>query len=134
MDYQTLKATLEAEFNDNWTDTGIAWENADLDPLPDGPWVRLTVMPSVSANAVIGSGMVRIAGYVVAQVFTKINEGSGDAYRLADKIKAIFENKQFSGIFLYATEVESIGDGIRRVDQIEQDWFQLNVTTRFEAH
>jgi hypothetical protein len=125
-------------FYGGWTDTPVAWENVSFNiPSGDQPWVRHQV-EFISANnasfGVVDSEQVRITGMVSVQIFTPLDEGSGLSDEYTDKVVDIYQNKVDGPIFFYASELVVIGDGVRRVDQIEEGFFQVNVLTRFQVH
>jgi len=135
MNFDTLRATLETAFSAGWgITTPIAWQNSSIQ-LPNSltPWVRFSLAPGASLNVVLGSDVPRLRGFIAIQVFIPLDQGVGDGYRLSDTILSILENKNFSGIFTYAGFVDNVGEGIRRVKDVETGFHQLNVKIPYEA-
>jgi hypothetical protein len=139
MDYSDIRQVIETHFQSNWTDPSpIAWDNAPFETPKDASWVRLTIAYSDAQNASLGKLGVHIPGIIGVQVFTLADGGTGDAYRLADLIKGVLQNKTLVGttgkIFTYATSVQVIGDAIRKINKIEYGEYQIVCKTRFVAH
>lgn len=91
-------------------------------------WVRLTILFADSIQVSIGSPgaqRVRHPGQMIAQIFSKIGEGTGTARELADKIRAAFSRVTADGV-TYRTpsivKVQRDADG---------KWWQINVVCPF---
>lgn len=127
MTFDFLKSTLEAYFETQWASTtSLQWENAK-GKIPDDSWIRFVLRPSITQNAELGSEQNRISGFIVVQIFVQLDKGLGEAYRLADSVVSILQNKSISGIFTYAGTVNPIGNS----DQ--QGYYQLNTLFAFDA-
>jgi len=144
MDFEDIRKTLEEYFEDNWVVdvnadplvpiTPIAWDNVLFDNSEEvDEWVRFSIVFATSSNMTLGGNRTKTPGFISVQVFTKPDTGTGAAAVLADKIKAVLQNKTIGRIFTYATSVEVIGDAIRKINKIEYGEYQLVVKTRFEA-
>ena len=134
MNFDTLRQTLETTFNTAWgVTTPIAWQNVGEDIPHDSPWVRFSIVPRHSQNVVIGSDIPRLVGFIAVQIFVPLDTGLGTAYSLADSVLDVLQNKSISGIFTYAAHVENVGEGIRRIKDVEQGFHQLNVAIPYEA-
>lgn len=134
MTFDELRQFLEVEFNTQWgATTAIAWQNVGSDIPSDTAWVRFSIIPRASLNAVIGSDIPRLRGIVAVQIFVPLDQGLGNAYQLADSVNNILQNKDISGILTYASHVENVGEGIRRIKDVEQGFHQLNVKIPYEA-
>ncbi len=136
--FDDIRKTLEEYFEDNWVDnlsqplTPIAWQNSPFENEAE-QWVRFGIQFASSANASLGGARVITPGFISVQIFVKADAGAGDALVLADKVAEIFQNKTLSGIFTYATSVETVGEAIRKINKIEYGEYQIVSKTRFEA-
>lgn len=139
MDYADIRKVVEEHFQTNWTeDAPIAWDNARFETPKDASWVRLTLVYNDAANASFGDNLIAKPGIIAVQIFTLADGGTGEAYRLADVVASILQNKLLTGttgrIFTYATSVLVIGDAIRKINKIEYGEYQIVCKTRFVAH
>lgn len=135
MNFDQLRQNLEPTFETGWgTTTPIAWQNGG-NPAEDLniSWVRFSIVPRQSRNAVIGSEVPRLVGTIVIQIFVPLDSGLGEAWRLADSVNAVLQNQNISGILTYASHVENIGEGMRRVKDVEQGYHQFNVKIPYEV-
>lgn len=134
MNFDFLRQTLETTFNTAWgATTPIVWQNVGEDIPDSSPWVRFSIIPRHSRNVVIGSDIPRLIGFISVQIFVPLDTGLGTAYSLADSVLGVLQNKSISGIFTYAAHVENVGEGIRRIKDVEQGFHQLNVAIPYEA-
>lgn len=135
MNFEDLRTNLETTFNTGWgVTTPISWQNAGNEPQEnDVSWVRFSIVPRSSINVVIGSDIPRLVGSAVVQIFVPLDAGLGEAWRLADSATGVLQNKNISGILTYAADVENIGEGVRRVKDVEQGYHQVNVRIPYEV-
>lgn len=132
--HEQIKETLELEFKNNWLTTDISWPNAPIDLTSDeDEFVRFSIVWFGSTNVTFGTTNTRKSGQIGIQIFVKRDVGSKKATRYADQIAAIFENKQFGQIFTYAADLTEVGEGIRRIKDVEYGYYQLNLSVPFEA-
>lgn len=134
MNFDTLRQELETAFANGWGDTTpVVYENTGNVP-PDNfvPWIRVSIIPRASRNIVFGSDPC-LVGFFAVQVFVPLDTGVGEGYRLVDSICSIMQNKDISGILTYAADVKNVGEGIRRIKDVEMGYHQLNVFIPYEA-
>lgn len=133
--FSQIKSELEQLLQNNWSHTPIVWDNTELDTTSE--WIRATFVPFNSSNATIGGTRVLRSGVFSIQIFIPLGGGSGRAYELSDLAVALLENIQMNTqgytLFTYAANVVQVGDGRRKVDQIERGQFQVNVNVPWEA-
>lgn len=121
-----LKA-IETYFNDNWTDTPIAWPNVPF-TAPDGSWVRFNVLPDNTDTQEVGENGVGIRrGTVKVQVFTKPNIGSRTGAKLADAAEGLFHLQDIDGV--YFQSAYTTNNGLNDAGT----WFQHTVTAPWWA-
>lgn len=127
---------IEPKFNTLWnavhSDIPIAWDNAPENIPDDGIWLRVTVVPIRVFNGTM-EGDKQVTGQIVIQVFTPLDIGAGPAYTLADEIAALLENISIGAVLTYGADIVRIGEGQRRVKDIEHGEFQVNVKVPFDA-
>ena len=130
--YDEVRVALETQFKDNWTDTPISWENAPID-IEEDEFVRFTIVWFGASNQTFGTTDTRKTGQIGVQIFVPRDVGSGAATRYADGVAAILENKQFGQILTYAASLTVVGEGMRRIKDVEYGYFQLNVAIPIDA-
>ncbi|WP_373081179.1 hypothetical protein [Zhongshania sp.] len=139
-----VSSTLLKRLQDNW-DTSVAQLVYDNTEKPDAepsdfttPWIRATINPLSTRNTVLGYGY-RLRGILNIQIFTAQGIGEGAAQDIFDALAILMQNLQLETlqsngcIFTYAATPVRVGEGIRRVDQIERGWYQLNCEINWEA-
>lgn len=91
MSLQTAAAQLRSAFAAAWgATTPVAWENAELDPKPSGPWVALSVIPVAEDVAALGTQHWRVIGRVAVRIFVPAGEGEVRLWPLVDQAAAVF--------------------------------------------
>jgi hypothetical protein len=124
---------VETLFNDQWTSTPVAYENA-LFTIPEtDPWIRVTVNFFNSDQGGIGTDCVYLRGQIIVQIFTRYDTGTRTSYQLADEISALIQNTDLGGLLTYAASILKIGDAERSMNRMETDWYQMNVYADFDT-
>lgn len=119
---------IVSRFVTEWVDaTPISLPNVDFTPPnPQASWVAINIVDGDSNQISIGSlpAVIRYAGMIYVQIFTKLDIGYGDALELADAVKAIFNNWCGVNVRCYAAKIKTIGsDG--------NGWYQVNCSIPF---
>ena len=133
--FNTIRKDIENQFKNNWNAITypVAYDNTTID-VPAGPWVRLSIVPSISRNAVFGEETVRNSGNISVQIFTPLDQGAGESYAIADLVIVALANKTVNGhLFTYAARVINIGEGVRRLKDIESGLYQINVLIPYDS-
>lgn len=85
-----------------------------LRPIQDAggqPWVRLSVVPTVSTNEGNGGGTwVRRQGLIVVDVFTAKGSGVNANQAACDAVTALFENTEFANVKTFEANTAKIED------------------------
>jgi hypothetical protein len=94
---------LESEFNDNWTDTPIQFENdgSFIPPKNGAPYVRFFLLQGPSrlvGGRGAGVGRYRHMGIIQVDVLARQGNGTKAALALADKVGAIFREQMIDGV------------------------------------
>ncbi len=126
----TVRQTFETYIKDKWSITEVAWDNVPF-TAPEGcSWIRPALVIDDTANVNIGSlnnPRTRHQGQYVIQVFSPLNEGSGENTVVVDKLIKLLQNIQpHEDILTYAGTARRIGDE-------GNGWFQSNVFIPFTA-
>lgn len=130
--YDEIRETLENEFKANWDKTLISWNNAPIE-ITEDEYVRFFINWNGARNVTLGVNDTRKSGLIAIQIFLPRDSGTGVGVRYADEINAFMENKQFGKIFTYAGDLFDIGEGMRKVKDVEYGYFQFNLNIPFEA-
>ena len=116
-----IRQGLELYFIDNWlvADAAISWESGALEAINiknSLPIVRVVIQPGLSTNTG-QQGCTLRTGFISVFIYTKEADGAGIAWRLADKVKEVLENKRINNTVTFETSVydrgEIINTGIR---------------------
>lgn len=90
----------------------IDW--ATLQQIQDAggqPWVRLSVIPTVSTNEGNGGGTwVRRQGLIVVDVFTAKGTGINTNQAICDAVTELFENTEFGNVKTFEAVAAKIED------------------------
>jgi len=132
MTFNGLRAWFEQRLNTNWTTTPIAYDNQDFTAPTNSAWVYASIQPSTSLNASLGPVKVNNTGHFLVEIFTPLNTGSGAAYNLADAMVTLLENQRSGDLFTYAATVRRVGEAVRRLKDIQTEWYQINILVRYE--
>lgn len=124
---------IETRFNTQWPlqfapdpALPIAWQNVHYDPVPGTNFVRFSVLfgQSVVAGLSGNTQLYRMPGTIIVQIFVGHDVGLRDVEGYADKVRAVFINKTFSGVRCRDVEVAHLGPS--------EMWHQTNVSIPFE--
>jgi len=124
MSFDLIREKVFARLAANYTDTGIAYENKEFDPVSGAAWIRATIQEADSSVAGLGStNLYRNPGIISIQVFTKLGGGTKEGNDIAESIVSIFNGATFDGINCRASSIDRVGES--------EGWYQLNVTTPY---
>lgn len=130
MSFETLRRDVENYFNNNWTATSLTsidyGNNESFDPVGKTAWARLTINPSITNNAEVGTGLQRTTGFITVQCFVPSKTGEAVINQLVDNAVSIFQNVNFGGVRCLACTPINIP-----VNPDDANWFQKNARTRF---
>jgi len=118
MSFENERLAIENRFNENWTDTPVAWGNVDADVNNNEDWVRFNILNGDSGFRTIG-GTKRHIGIINVQIFVPKDSGTSISRRYADTIANIFDNKSFNDVVCNVASMTTIG-----ADDV---WHQTNV-------
>tara|TARA_B100000700_G_scaffold189815_1_gene209176 strand:- start:43103 stop:43501 length:399 start_codon:yes stop_codon:yes gene_type:complete len=131
MTFDEIRIATESRLA-SWDGVPVAY-----DGVPNGPivqaaidageaWVRLTIQHGDSRTAGLGSTPeVRRPGLIQCQVFTPDNQGSAEAYQIADSLAAQLQYYRSGALETLAASVQRVGPS--------NGWYQINVSTPFRA-
>lgn len=129
-DISTVRQAFESYLKDYWSYTPVAWDNVPFTAPEKGSWIRPAVVVDFSENVNIGSilnSRERHSGNYIIQLFSPLNEGTGDHTRLIDDMIKLLTNKQIEqNILTYAGSPRRIGDE-------GNGWYQSNILIPFTA-
>jgi hypothetical protein len=98
--FEDERVAIESRFSDNYSSTGIRYENVPFVQPDSTNWVAITILSGNGIAASIGTGigsrLDRFSGIVQIDIYTVEDGGTKSARQLADTIAAIFDNVQFS--------------------------------------
>ncbi len=131
MTFDEIRIAIESRMV-AWDGVPVAYDGAPNGPSVDAaianqePWVRLTIQHGDSFVAGLGSEpCVRRPGLIMCQVFTKDNQGSRQAYQIADSLAAHLQ-------FWRTGHLETLASSVQRTGPSD-GWYQLNVSTPFRV-
>ena len=131
MTFDEIRIAIESRMV-AWDGVPVAYDGAPNGPSVDAaianqePWARLTIQHGDSFVAGLGSEpCVRRPGLIMCQVFTKDNQGSRQAYQIADSLVEHLE-------FWRTDHLETLASSVRRAGPSD-GWYQLNVSTPFRV-
>lgn len=97
---QEIARVIELTFQNLWSRNPnapkVKFKNVPFKQPPSGEWITLTIVPSGSSMASLGTTKVeRQLGIVTFQVFTPKNSGDRRSKQIVDMICDIFRNNEF---------------------------------------
>ena len=110
MDYSEIRSILETHLTANWSRTPIAYENVPFDPPEQEPWIRCILQPVHQETSSLGDLCKRTYASYWIQIFTPLNEGSGEAYNIAAELEPLFRHRQINGITFTVPTITHVGD------------------------
>lgn len=117
------KETLLSYFNENWTETPIAYDNKnDKYASSSSPWVRAVVRMTSGGQESLGSEGNRIfrrQGLLIFQVFTLAGKGTETSDTLVQDILDLFDGKNVGYV--------NIINGSPTYTGTDGKWYQQNV-------
>jgi hypothetical protein len=96
--FEEIRKIVEGKFLDGWRKhTPVHMANTKFEPPADGKaWVRLTIVRGRGFTAGLGGSKPENQhGVAFIQIFTKLNNGTGEADKLMDAASAIFRTQHF---------------------------------------
>lgn len=130
-DTMAAASAIEKAVNDNWDAevAPVAWPTVPF-TKPDGPWIRVTIVWGDGFTETMGgsgTGLNRLVGVIIVQVFDKPGAGEGQLNGLADDVRDLFNRKILESIVRCsaASPPQKAGD--------EKGWDQMNVSIPFEV-
>lgn len=126
------QAALDIQLENNITDIAITYPNIPYTPSVTEPYIRVAHRPGRKFQASLGEdGLNRISGtmfvYVSYPVGTYI--GTYDAYNMADRVIALFENGTvltYEDVTVRTTLAQRVGDlegDVRFIPTVEVEWY-----------
>ena len=128
MQLHEVHQLLEIHFQDHWDieDLPALFDNAEDEfEEPEGSWVHFQVLFGAAQNqSRCADGIsVRQSGSVQLYIYAELDQGAGEAYRVADIFRDCFMNKQIGAV---TTE-----DGFVAQPQLISNKFQSRVSIPF---
>jgi len=131
MTFDEIRIAIESRLV-SWDGVPVAFDGAPNGPSVDAaianqePWIRLTIQHGDSFTAGVGSKpCVRRPGLIQCQVFTLDNQGSRQAYQIADSLAEHLQYWRTGHLETLASSVQRIGPS--------GGTYQINVSTPFRA-
>lgn len=121
MSIELISESVIAKLKAEYTETVVAYDNNYFSSAQLDSWIRLSMLPGTPYS--IGSKCYRENGFIVFGVFIKREQGTIEAYRLADVLSDMFKLQRFNDIVTNLPDVVRVG--ISKADGAY--WFQLNV-------
>lgn len=129
-DIFTIRDVFETILKKQWSKTPVAMDNVPFDPPQGCSWIRGAFVIDDTPNVNIGSfidSRTRHTGNYIIQVFSPLNEGTGDHTTVVSQLIKLFQNQQpHKDILTYA-------GSYRRVGNEGNGWYQSNVIIPFTA-
>ncbi len=99
----------------------LQYDNApDVDQRNRKKWARVSLRNGVSFKVSTGTpNRFRHPGIILWNVFTKLNSGDNEAYKIADFISAVFQNTRVNDVHYKTVSVSFAG--------VDNGWYQVNV-------
>lgn len=110
-----IRKDLEVHFTGLWDveDAKVSLGSGALETInlrdADLPVVRMMVEPGLSINTGV-RGCVLRTGFTSVFIYAKHDKGAGISWRLAEKVKNIFENKRINRTVTFETSVYDRGE------------------------
>ena len=127
MSLTTITQAVRNRFDELFIDAPVipvAWDNAVFDSTGVERWARISILPNTTSVVSFGQDpCYREFGLISVQIFAPKDEGTFEAYRIADLIIEIFKFKTFDGVVTGAPETARVG----LKDDDTGNWFQVNV-------
>ena len=134
MSFENERKNIEEELLATWNSTNTPVKFSNVNGLVKGTsmvkestglsqWCRLQIVNADAENTVVGSGVIRNSGFIVASIFVKSGTGTDTARELCDDVVTIFQNKSFDGIRCQASTVTTEGDN--------EGFYQMLVSTAY---
>lgn len=117
---------LQERLQDNWTDTEIAFDNVQFNPVRGVPFIRIAITQTESELTSIAGpalGNYREHGLMTIQVFTPKNDGVQPNARLADMAAALYRGYSSGGLFCMPPRVNRVG--------AHEEFYQSNLLVEF---
>lgn len=127
MSYASQHVEIKNRFKASWVAiTPVAWSNEYfIPPFPQSAWVRFTIRDGKARQLNIGEpAIIRYAGMIYIQIFTKPERGDVVALSLADRAKRIFHNWTGEVVQCRAAKIYNLGED-------RYGWYQVNVAVPF---
>lgn len=127
MSSEAIRQAVMSAFKNGWTATPQdrvlygANRNSDFDDKE--PWIRISISEGSVQNSEVGKRFIRIRGFITVQCFVAYDAGDKAATYLTDSVRALLQNKSFSGVECSGTIARAVGQN--------GNWFQVNADTQF---
>jgi hypothetical protein len=115
-----------------WVEHPVAFDGTlppdELKAAQEGlqPWVRLTIQHGDSFTAGLSDKpCVRRTGLVMVQIFTADDQGSREAYQIADSLATLLQYHRDGDLETLAASMQRVGP--------RDGWYQLNIQCPFRA-
>ena len=127
MTFNAERQAIEQFFETNYTPpAGVNIYHESVPNVIDTA-INITLLVRSGEQSQIGldatSALFRNEGFIVFEVRTPIQRGSGDALNIIDDISELFRKQEFSGITIGSMVPDRIG--------IRDNWFQVNLLINF---
>ena len=126
------KQIVLGRFIDNWTGTDLAEvaipNGGAFTPPTDAPWIRLTILETVSRQHTMGkagSRQFERSDLLIAQVFTPKGTGTKVSDALIQELRDIFEGAEDQGVIFYDTQ---------QLQGADANYYQINLNVKFKYH
>ncbi|RLC88519.1 MAG: hypothetical protein DRJ03_02610 [Chloroflexi bacterium] len=120
--FEQANYIIENRLADNWVRTLVDYDNVEFNPVRGVSFVRLQV-EWVDAVVTSLGGRTKGEGYIDLSIFVPSNEGTTNAFQMADELAILF-NRFMEGAIKFNVA------RTRRVGQ-QQEWFQVKVLVPF---
>jgi hypothetical protein len=119
-----IRQQVEEHIAAHWTATSISWPNAAFTPPADGAWIQVSILPGQAEQITLGTaGENRLYGVVHVNLFVPLNQGMGEAWTMADSLRALF-NRITIGAIRFC--VPSAGAPL-----LSESWWQIPLNCPF---
>ena len=129
MNLDTQRTRLETEFAALMTATYpnlvMIGENADIDPVEESEWLRMSITVIDVIYPCIGSDHEQTDAIFNVQIFTRLGIGASQASKLADAAKSALKTGSYEGISVQSFDIST---GV-----VEADWFSLILRATYRA-
>lgn len=131
MTFDAIRVSIETLLA-GWGEYPVAFDGAPASPALKAaqearqPFVRLTLVHGDSFTAGIAEQpCVRRVGLVMVQIFTADDQGSREAYQIADSLAELLQYHRDGDLETLAASVQRVGS--------QGGFFQLNLSVPFRA-